>query len=135
MKASLVVRAWGAIEHFSLSMRFRCVNAMVATCIFQQAANNSKEQFANSPDLSNALLNAIMEALEANTSMSTEALDSQRVRDGLRYVAWACATICHCEPARQILAALDITDGGMKLEHTRFKRRHFLSCAFRPRTR
>ncbi|MCK7471689.1 MAG: hypothetical protein MZU95_13635 [Desulfomicrobium escambiense] len=29
----------------------------------QQAANNTKEQFANSPDLSNELLNAIMDAL------------------------------------------------------------------------
>lgn len=52
--------------------------------LIQQAANNSKEQFANSPDLSNALLNAIMDALEAHTSMSTQALDSQRVRDGLK---------------------------------------------------
>jgi type I restriction enzyme R subunit len=52
--------------------------------LIQQAANNSKEQFANSPDLSNALLNAIMDALDAHTSMSTQALDSQRVRDGLK---------------------------------------------------
>lgn len=52
--------------------------------LIQQAANNSKEQFANSPDLSSALLNAIMDALEAHTTMSTQALDSQRVRDGLK---------------------------------------------------
>ncbi|MDO8036075.1 DEAD/DEAH box helicase family protein [Janthinobacterium sp. SUN128] len=52
--------------------------------LIQQAANNSKEQFANSPDLSNALLNAIMDAFDAHTSMSTQALDSQRVRDGLK---------------------------------------------------
>jgi type I restriction enzyme R subunit len=52
--------------------------------LIQQAANNSKEQFANSPDLSTALLNAIMDALDAHTSMSTQALDSQRVRDGLK---------------------------------------------------
>ena len=52
--------------------------------LIQQAANNSKEQFANSPDLSKALLNAIMDALDAHTSMSTQALDSQRVRDGLK---------------------------------------------------
>lgn len=52
--------------------------------LIQQATNNSKEQFANSPDLSNALLNAIMDALDAHTSMSTQALDSQRVRDGLK---------------------------------------------------
>lgn len=52
--------------------------------LIQQAANNSKEQFANSPDLSSALLNAIMDALDAHTSMSAQALDSQRVRDGLK---------------------------------------------------
>lgn len=52
--------------------------------LIQQAASNSKEQFANSPDLSNALLNAIMDALDAHSSMSTQALDSQRVRDGLK---------------------------------------------------
>jgi type I restriction enzyme, R subunit len=33
----------------------------------QQAANNTKEQFANSPDLSTELLNAIMDALDAHT--------------------------------------------------------------------
>lgn len=52
--------------------------------LVQQAVNNSKEQFANSPDLSQALLNAIMDALEAHTSMSTQALGSERVRDGLK---------------------------------------------------
>ena len=52
--------------------------------LVQQAANNSKEQFANSPDLSQALLNAIMDALEAHTSMSTQALGSERIREGLK---------------------------------------------------
>lgn len=52
--------------------------------LIQQAANNSKEQFANSPDLSQALLNAIMDAFEAHTSMSTQALGSERIRDGLK---------------------------------------------------
>ena len=37
----------------------------------QQAANNTKEQFANSPDLKTELLNAIMGALDAHTAMST----------------------------------------------------------------
>jgi type I restriction enzyme R subunit len=47
--------------------------------LVQQAANNSKEQFANSPDLTNdALMNAIMDALDAHTTMSTQALDSER---------------------------------------------------------
>ena len=33
----------------------------------QQAANNTKEQFANSPDLNQELMNAIIDALEAHT--------------------------------------------------------------------
>jgi type I restriction enzyme, R subunit len=52
----------------------------------QQAANNSKEQFANSPDLKSELMNAIIEALDAHTTMSTQALGSEAVRDGLRDV-------------------------------------------------
>lgn len=51
--------------------------------LMQQAASNSKEQFANSPDLKDALMHAIMDALDAHTSMSTQALGSARVRDGL----------------------------------------------------
>ncbi|MCK9689485.1 type I restriction endonuclease subunit R [Scleromatobacter humisilvae] len=52
--------------------------------LMQQAASNSKEQFANSPDLKDALLHAIMDALDAHTMMSTQALGSERVRDGLK---------------------------------------------------
>ena len=50
----------------------------------QQATNNSKEQFANSPDLKSELLNAIMGALDAHNSMSTQALNSQAVQIGLK---------------------------------------------------
>nr|WP_246386381.1 DEAD/DEAH box helicase family protein [Armatimonas rosea] len=50
----------------------------------QQAKNNTKEQFANSPDLTSAILDAIMDALDAHTTMSTQALSSDKVRDGLR---------------------------------------------------
>lgn len=50
----------------------------------QQAANNSKSQFANSPDLDNELMNAIMDALTAHTTMSKQALDSIKVRKGLK---------------------------------------------------
>ena len=52
--------------------------------LIQQAAGNSKEQFANSPDLKQALMNAIMDALEAHNTMSSQALASERVRDGLK---------------------------------------------------
>ncbi len=54
--------------------------------LVQQAANNTKEQFANSPDLSNELLNAIMDALAAHNTMSKQALESERVRSGLREI-------------------------------------------------
>ena len=52
----------------------------------QQAANNTKEQFANSPDLANEILNAIMDALAAHSTMSTQALNSEKVRQGLQDV-------------------------------------------------
>ncbi|WP_420465793.1 type I restriction endonuclease subunit R [Panacagrimonas sp.] len=51
--------------------------------LMTQAGNNSKEQFANSPDLNSQLMNAIMDALSANTAMSTQALNSEKVRAGL----------------------------------------------------
>ena len=50
----------------------------------QQAANNSKEQFAGSPDLNSELLGAIMGALDAHTTMSTQALNSEHVRAGIK---------------------------------------------------
>lgn len=50
----------------------------------QQATNNTKEQFANSPDLKTELLHAIMEALDAHTMMSTQALNSATVQGGLK---------------------------------------------------
>lgn len=50
----------------------------------RQASNNTKEQFANSPDLSTELMNAIMDAFAAHTTMSKQALDSEKVRAGLR---------------------------------------------------
>ncbi len=50
----------------------------------QQATNNTKEQFANSPDLQTELLNAIMGALDAHTSMSTQALNSATVQSGIK---------------------------------------------------
>ena len=52
--------------------------------LMQQAASNSKEQFANSPDLKMALVHAIMDALDAHQTMSSQALGSERVQDGLK---------------------------------------------------
>jgi len=52
--------------------------------LVQQAVNNTKEQFANSPDLANGILNAIMDAFAAHSTMSKQALDSEKVRSGLK---------------------------------------------------
>ena len=49
-----------------------------------QAQNNSKEQFSDSPDLSKALQTAIMDALSAHSAMSKQALDSDKVMQGLK---------------------------------------------------
>ena len=54
--------------------------------LVKQAANNTKEQFANSPDLGTELVNAIINALDAHTEMSTQALDSKEVQKGLKEI-------------------------------------------------
>lgn len=51
-----------------------------------QAKSNTKEQFANSPDLAAEIMNAVMDALAAHTTMSKQALDSSKVREGLKDV-------------------------------------------------
>lgn len=51
-----------------------------------QAVNNTKEQFAASPDLANEILGAVMDALEAHTVMSKQALDSENLRADMRDV-------------------------------------------------
>ncbi|AXA37897.1 type I restriction endonuclease subunit R [Rhizobium leguminosarum] len=57
---------------------------MESETLARQAEHNTKEQFANSPDLSKAILDAIMDAFDAHATMSKQALDSQRVRDGIK---------------------------------------------------
>ncbi len=52
--------------------------------LVQQAASNTKEQFANSPDLTSEILNAVMDAFAAHSTMSKQALDSEKVRGGLK---------------------------------------------------
>lgn len=56
---------------------------MESNTLRQQATHNTKEQFASSPDLKIELLNAIMGALDAHTAMSSKALDSPKVQQGL----------------------------------------------------
>jgi len=57
---------------------------MESALLVQQASVNTKEQFASSPDLAKEILNAIMSALDAHTSMSKQALGSDKIQDGLR---------------------------------------------------
>ena len=52
----------------------------------QQATSNTKQQFANSPDLAHEILNAVMDAFTAHSSLSKQALDSEKVRNGLKDV-------------------------------------------------
>ncbi len=54
--------------------------------LVRQASNNTKEQFSNSPDFDSEQMNAIMDALAAHTTMSKQALDSERIRRGLKEI-------------------------------------------------
>jgi len=54
--------------------------------LVQQATHSTKQQFADSPDLAKEIMNAIMDALAAHGTMSKQALDSERVRNGLKDV-------------------------------------------------
>ncbi len=51
--------------------------------LVQQASNNTKEQFGTSPDLRTEMVTAVMGALDAHTLMSTQALNSEKVRLGI----------------------------------------------------
>ncbi len=57
-----------------------------STTLTMQASNNTKEQFANSSDLDSGLMNALIAALDAHTSLSTQALNSEAVRNGLKAI-------------------------------------------------
>ena len=77
----------------------------------QQAANNTKEQFANSPDLANEILNAIMDALAAHTTMSKQALESEKVRSGLKDVLLGPAQLYEALRARGVEASSPSSTG------------------------
>lgn len=50
----------------------------------QQAEANTKAQFEASPTLDAELMNAIIDAMDAHQKMSQMAIESQRVRAGLK---------------------------------------------------
>ena len=52
--------------------------------LVNQAASNQKEQFGNSPALTKAITDAIIEAFETHAAMSKQALESDVVRAGLK---------------------------------------------------
>ncbi len=52
----------------------------------KQASSNTKEQFANSPDLKREILSAVINALDAHTEMSTQAINSEDVQRGLKEI-------------------------------------------------
>lgn len=70
--------------------------------LVQQAANNTKEQFANSPDRSQAILHAIMDALDVHTAMSSQTLNSQRIQDGLKDTSLGPAQLYEALRARHL---------------------------------
>jgi type I restriction enzyme R subunit len=52
--------------------------------LVQQSQNNLKEQFENSPILTQAIVHAIMEALDTHGAMSKQALQSATIQQGLK---------------------------------------------------
>jgi len=50
----------------------------------EQAANNTKEQFSNSPDLVKAIESAIIDALEIYQALGHQALGSKKIQEGLK---------------------------------------------------
>ncbi|MDA8746190.1 hypothetical protein N9N28_16310 [Rubripirellula amarantea] len=51
-----------------------------------QAANNSKEQLANSSELTGAILSAILESMGVQGELSKRALSSKQIQDGPKRV-------------------------------------------------
>ncbi|WFU39011.1 type I restriction endonuclease [Bradyrhizobium sp. CB82] len=49
-----------------------------------QSINNTKAQFDNSPTINKELMNALMDTLAAHTTMGRQAIESERVREGLK---------------------------------------------------
>jgi len=68
------------------------VNGVLKTKLLQskilvrQALSNTKEQFANSPNLEEELLDAIIDALDDHMAMGQQALNSDQVRAGIKRV-------------------------------------------------
>ncbi len=57
---------------------------MESSTLRQQAAANSKEQFANSPDFGREFLEAVMGSFDAHKIMSTQTLNSAEVQESIK---------------------------------------------------
>jgi type I restriction enzyme R subunit len=78
---------------------------MESELLVQQAMNNTKDQFSNSPDFSAEQMNAIMDAFDAFSTMSKQAIDSDKVRLGLKHVLLGPAQLYEALRARGGLSA------------------------------
>lgn len=56
---------------------------LASDLLAQQAANNAKEQFAASPNLSSELIDAIIDSYAAHSAMSKQALESEEIQSSL----------------------------------------------------
>jgi type I restriction enzyme R subunit len=77
--------------------------------LVQQAMNNTKKQFANSPDLSDGLRNAIMDGSAAQTKMCRQALDSNKILLGLLDILLGPAQLYEALRARGGIHAPSVT--------------------------
>ncbi len=71
----------------------------------EQATNNTKEQFGNSPDLANEIMYAVMDALTAHTAMSKQALASGELRADMKDVLLGAGRLWEGLRAKSVAAA------------------------------
>lgn len=79
--------------------------------LIDQAASNEKVHFSNSPDLAIALTQAIMDALEAHTTMSQQALSSKKIQDGLKDILLGPGQLYESLRARRFGTSAEIRNG------------------------
>ena len=53
---------------------------------YESLSSNSKEQFANSPDLDSEILTTVMKSMDAQTELGTRAINSEEIREGLKLI-------------------------------------------------
>jgi len=70
-------------DKVSYVMRTLRTKLLGSELLIQQAANNAKEQFAASPNLSSELIDAIIDSYAAHSAMSKQALESEEIQSSL----------------------------------------------------